>query len=352
MIITESKKDDLLRGEAAGFPSLRPRRLRLNANVRRMVQETNITPDDFIYPLFVREGENIQQPIKSMPNQFQWSVDRLKDEIREIAALGIPAVVLFGIPAHKDACGSENYNPEGIVPRTIRMIKDTTPDLVVISDMCFCEYTDHGHCGIINTLNHEHYNRHLPEGYLLNDATLELLAQASVIHAQAGADIIAPSGMLDGMVGAIRTALDEHNLGHVAILSYAAKYASSFYGPFRDAAESPPQFGDRAQYQLDPANSREALKEVALDVAEGADMLMVKPAMPYLDILSQVRQTYDLPVAAYQVSGEYAMIHAAAANGWLDLKRTALESLTGIKRAGADFILSYFARDVARWLDE
>lgn len=352
MIITESKKDDLLRGEAAGFPSLRPRRLRLNANVRRMVQETNITPDDFIYPLFVREGENIQQPIKSMPNQFQWSVDRLKDEIREIAALGIPAVVLFGIPAHKDACGSENYNPEGIVPRTIRMIKDTTPDLVVISDMCFCEYTDHGHCGIINTPSNEHFNPALPTGYLLNDATLELLARASVVHAEAGVDMIAPSGMVDGMVGAIRHALNSSGLDHVSVMSYAAKFASGFYGPFREAAESPPQFGDRSQYQMNPANKREALKEVALDVAEGADILMVKPALPYLDILSAVRETYNLPTAAYHVSGEYAMIHAAAMNGWIDLKRCALESLVSIKRAGADMILTYFAKDAVRWLDE
>jgi porphobilinogen synthase len=312
--------------------------------MRRMVRETTLSPSDFIYPLFVRHGENIKQPIASMPGQYQWSVDRLRDEAREIAALGIPAVVLFGIPASKDATGSENYAPDGIVPQAIRAIKEAAPELIVISDMCCCEYTDHGHCGIINTPEADHYTNRLPEGYVLNDLTLELLGRASVAHAEAGADIIAPSGMMDGMVGAIRAALDEHSLDHVAILSYAAKYASGFYGPFRDAAESPPSFGDRSQYQMDPANRREALHE-------GADMLMVKPALPYLDVLSEVRQTFPLPVAAYQVSGEYAMLHAAAANGWLDLKRCALESLISIKRAGADMILTYFAKDAARWLD-
>ena len=336
---------------SAGFPVARPRRLRLNETMRRMVRETTLSPSDFIYPLFVRHGENIKQPIASMPGQYQWSVDRLRDEAREIAALGIPAVVLFGIPASKDATGSENYDPDGIVPQAIRAIKEAAPELIVISDMCCCEYTDHGHCGIINTPEADHYTNRLPEGYVLNDLTLELLGRASVAHAEAGADIIAPSGMMDGMVGAIRAALDEHSLDHVAILSYAAKYASGFYGPFRDAAESPPSFGDRSQYQMDPANRREALHEVALDVAEGADMLMVKPALPYLDVLSEVRQTFPLPVAAYQVSGEYAMLHAAAANGWLDLKRCALESLISIKRAGADMILTYFAKDAARWLD-
>jgi porphobilinogen synthase len=337
--------------ETHTHPQMRPRRLRLNANIRRMVQETSLTPADFIYPLFVRHGVDIQQPIRSMPGQFQWSVDRLADEIRRIVALDIPAVVLFGIPETKDACGSDNYNPDGIVPRAIRAIKDIAPDLVVISDMCFCEYTDHGHCGIINQLDDEHYDPHLPTGYLLNDATLEFLGKASVVHAQAGADIIAPSGMIDGMVGAIRAALDSNQLQQVSIMSYAAKFASGFYGPFRDAAESPPSFGDRSQYQMDPANAREALKEVALDVAEGADMVMVKPAMPYLDIVSAVRKSYNLPVAAYQVSGEFAMLHAAAANGWLDLRRCALESLTSIKRAGADMILTYFAPDAVRWLE-
>ncbi|PJF41696.1 MAG: porphobilinogen synthase [Phototrophicales bacterium] len=337
---------------SATFPTLRPRRLRINAGIRRMVRETTLSPDDFVYPMFVRHGKGVKQPISSMPGQYQHTIDKLADEIREIVALNIPAVMLFGIPEIKDACGTDNYNADGIVPQAIRTIKDIAPDLIVISDMCFCEYTDHGHCGIINTPDSKYYNAALPEGYLLNDPTLELLGRASVTHARAGADIIAPSGMVDGMVGTIRAALDSEGLDHVAIMSYAAKYASGFYGPFREAAESPPSFGDRSQYQMDPANSREALKEVALDVAEGADMLMVKPALPYLDILSAVRQTYDLPTAAYQVSGEFAMLHAAAANGWLDLERTALESLTAIKRAGADMILTYFAKDATQWLNE
>lgn len=336
----------------AVLPTQRPRRTRRTAALRRMVQETRLTPDDFIYPLFIRHGHDIQQPIKSMPGQYQWSVDRAVQEVREAATLGVPAVILFGIPEVKDACGSENMNPDGIVPRAIRAIKDAVPEMVVISDMCFCEYTHHGHCGIINEYGHAHYDPHLPLGYLLNDPTLDLLAEASVIHAQAGADIIAPSGMMDGMVGTIRGALDESALNHVIVMSYAAKYASGFYGPFRDAAESPPQFGDRSGYQMDPANAREALKEVALDVAEGADMLMVKPALPYLDIVSAIRQAYNLPIAAYQVSGEYAMMHAAAANGWIDLQRCALESLTSIKRAGADMILTYFAKEAARWITD
>jgi porphobilinogen synthase len=329
----------------------RPRRLRRTAALRRLVRETELTPADFIYPLFIRHGRDVQQPISSMPGQFQWSVDKLKHEIPSISSLGIPAVILFGIPEEKDACGSDNYDANGIIPQAIRAIKDANPDMVVISDMCFCEYTDHGHCGIINQPDDEHYNPNLPIGYLLNDATLDILARASVVHAQAGADIIAPSGMIDGMVAAIRSALDGSGFDHVSIMSYAAKFASGFYGPFREAAESPPQFGDRSQYQMDPANRREALKEVAIDVAEGADILMVKPGLPYLDILNEVRQTYNLPTAAYQVSGEYAMLHAAAANGWLDLRRCALESLTSIKRAGADMIVTYFAKDAVRWLD-
>jgi len=317
-----------------------------------MIQDTILSPQDFIYPLFVRYGSDIQKPIGSMPGQYQWSVDKLAHEARQIAALGIPAVILFGIPETKDAYGSDNYNSDGIVPRAIRTIKDAVPELVVASDMCFCEYTDHGHCGIINQAGSDYYTPSLPGGYLLNDPTLELLGRASIVHAQAGADIIAPSGMIDGMVGALRKALDAAGFQHVAVMSYAAKYASTFYGPFRDAAESPPRFGDRRQYQMDPANRREALREVALDVAEGADILMVKPALPYLDVLSAVRQAYNLPVAAYQVSGEYAMLHAAAANGWLDLQGSALESLISIKRAGADVILTYFARDAARWLEK
>jgi porphobilinogen synthase len=333
-------------------PTIRPRRLRRSDALRRMVRETRLSPADFIYPLFIRPGTDIQQSIKSMPGQFQLSVDRAVDLAREAWRLDVPAVILFGIPSDKDATGSENYDPDGIVPQAIRAIKDALPDMVVISDMCFCEYTDHGHCGIINTPDHDHFNPHLPQGYMLNDPTLDLLGRASVVHAEAGADIIAPSGMLDEMVGAIRSALDSNGWDHVAIMSYAAKYASGFYGPFREAAESPPQFGDRSQYQMDPANRREALKEVALDVEQGADFLIVKPAMPYLDVLSDVRRQFNLPIAAYQVSGEYAMLHAAAINGWMDLRRTALESLISIKRAGADLILTYFALDAARWLQK
>jgi porphobilinogen synthase len=285
-----------------------------------------------------------------MPGQFRWSVDRIGAEARQIASLGVPAVMLFGIPEAKDAYGSENYDPDGVIPNAIRAIKDAAPELAVISDMCFCEYTDHGHCGVINLPEDEHYHPHLPHGYLLNDPTLELLARASVVHAEAGADIIAPSGMVDGMVGAIRAGLDSAGFDHVAIMSYAVKTASGFYGPFREAAGSAPGFGDRSSYQMDFANRREALREVALDVSEGADILLVKPALPNLDLLSAVRQTYDLPTAAYQVSGEYAMLHAAAASGWLDLRRCALESLISIKRAGADMILTYFARDAVAWI--
>jgi len=331
---------------------LRPRRLRTSATMRSLVRETILHPADFIAPLFVRHGSGIRQPIKSMPGQFQLSIDQTVLEARDLAARGIPAVILFGIPEHKDACGSENYSPDGIVPSAIRAIKATCPDLLVITDMCFCEYTDHGHCGIINVPGDKHHVAALPHGYLLNDPTLELLAKASVVHADAGADIIAPSGMIDGMIAAIRTALDANGHSHISVMSYAAKYASGFYGPFRDAAESTPTFGDRHQYQMDPGNKREAMKEVAIDVAEGADILMVKPAMPYLDIIHQIRDAYDHPVAAYQVSGEFAMIHAAAANGWVDLERCALESLTCIKRAGADMILTYFAKDATDWISK
>ena len=331
-------------------PAIRPRRTRRSESMRRMVRETHITPADLIYPLFIRYGEDVKNPISSMPGQYQISIDQLELEILAIAELGIPAVILFGIPEAKDACGTENYDPDGIVPRAIREIKRVEPEMIVISDMCFCEYTDHGHCGIINTPDDEHHNPLLPEGYLLNDPTLDLLGQASVVHAQAGADIIAPSGMIDGMVGVIREALDTNGLEHVLVMSYAAKFASAFYGPFREAAESPPQLGNRHQYQMDPANRREAAYEVALDVEQGADMLMVKPALAYLDILSDVRQIYNLPTAAYQVSGEFAMIHAAAANGWVDLQSVAMESLISIKRAGADMIITYFAKDVCQWL--
>lgn len=338
---------------APPLPSLtaRPRRLRQSAALRRMVRETTLSPDDFIYPLFVQDGRDIRQPIGAMPGQFRYSVDRLVAEARQIVDLGIPAVILFGIPDHKDAHGSQNYHPDGVVPRAIRALKDAEPDLLVISDLCFCEYTDHGHCGIINQPGDAHFTPHLPVGYLLNDPTRELLQRAAVTHADAGADIIAPSGMIDGMVGAIRTGLDSAGHSHVVIMSYAVKTASGFYGPFREAADSAPSFGDRRHYQMDAANGREALREVALDVAEGADILMVKPALPNLDILSAVRQQYQLPTAAYQVSGEYAMLHAAADNGWIDLQRCVLESLVSIKRAGADMIVSYFARDAVRWLE-
>ena len=331
--------------------SHRPRRLRLTPAIRNLTRETTLKPADFIYPLFVRHGDNQRLPIASMPGQAQLTVDLLAKEAREIQALGIQAALLFGIPAQKDACGSDNFADDGIIPRAIRAIKQAAPDLLVISDMCFCEYTNHGHCGIINTPDHEHYNSRLPAGYLLNDATLDLLGRASVTHARAGADIIAPSGMLDDMVSAIRAALDSDGFSHTAIMSYAAKAASVFYGPFRDAAESPPSFGDRAQYQLDPANGREALKEIALDVQQGADMLLIKPALPNLDIIHQARANWRLPLAAYQVSGEYAMLHGAAAHGWLDLRRAALESLISIRRAGADMIISYFAKDAIEWLD-
>ena len=330
---------------------IRPRRLRLTPAIRDLVRETTLSPADFIYPLFVRYGESQRLPIPSMPGQAQLTVDLLAEEAREILALGIKAVILFGIPAHKDACGSDNYSHDGIIPRAIRAIKAAAPDLLVISDMCFCEYTDHGHCGIINAPDHEHYDSRLPQGYLLNDATLDLLGRASLVHARAGADIIAPSGMLDGMVAAIRAALNADGFAHTAIMSYAAKAASVFYGPFRDAAESPPSFGDRAQYQLDPANRREAMKEIALDIEQGADMLLIKPALPSLDIIQQARELSRFPLAAYQVSGEYAMLHAAAAQGWLDLSGAALESLVCIKRAGADIIISYFAKDAVKWLE-
>ncbi len=334
----------------SSFPALRPRRLRLNANMRRLVRETTLSADNLIAALFVRHGQGVERPIASMPGHAQLSVDTAVREAETLAEMGIPAVLLFGIPDQKDAAGSENYNPNGIVPQAIRAIKAAVPELLVISDMCFCEYTDHGHCGLLNSPDSPHHAAHLPEDYLLNDATLELLGCASVVHAEAGADVIAPSGMIDGMVGTIRQALDGAGLTHTAVMSYAAKFSSGFYGPFRDAAESPPSFGDRSQYQMDPANTREAIKEVALDVTEGADILMVKPALAYLDIIQQVRTQFELPVAAYQVSGEFSMIKAAAAQGWIDEQRVALESLYAIRRAGADMIITYFAKDAVRWL--
>ncbi len=332
------------------YPALRPRRLRRNPNLRRMMRETSLQADNLIATMFVRHGQGVEKPIVSMPGHNQLSVDKAAREAETLAELGIPAVLLFGIPETKDATGTENYNPQGIVPQAIRAIKETVPEMVVISDMCCCEYTDHGHCGIINAPDSPCYNPALHEGYLLNDDTLEILARASVVHAEAGADIIAPSGMIDGMVEAIRDALDDQGFSHTAIMSYAAKFSSAFYGPFRDAAESPPSFGDRSEYQMDPGNVREAIKEVELDVSEGADIVMVKPALPYLDIIQQVRESFDLPVAAYQVSGEFSMIKAAAAQGWIDEERVAIESLYSIRRAGADMIITYFAKDIVRWM--
>ena len=325
----------------------RPRRLRLSAGMRRMLRETELNATDFIYPLFVRHGRNVRNEFSSMPGIHQFSIDQLKAEAQEIARLGIPAVILFGIPAEKDSHGSENFAPDGIIQQAIRAIKDAVPELLVITDVCMCEYTDHGHCGIINTDSYSN----LPPGYVLNDPTLDILAQVAVSHAEAGADVVAPSGMIDGMVHAIRDALDGAGFSHTPILSYSVKYVSAFYGPFRDAAESPPKFGDRRTHQMDPANVREALRETALDVAEDADMLMVKPALPYLDVIYRVRESFpELPFVAYNVSGEYAMIKAAAANGWINECAAVLEALTGIKRAGADLIITYHAKEAARWL--
>ncbi len=319
----------------------RPRRLRGSATLRRMVRETVLSVDDFILPLFVTEGNGSERPISSMPGHSQLSVDMLSRQVDEAQELGIPALLLFGIPDAKDSTGSGAWNNQGPVQRAISTIKRQAPDIVVIADVCLCEYTDHGHCGVLS-----------PSGEVMNDSTLELLARSALSFAEAGVDIVAPSAMMDGQVAAIRSALDGAGHSALPILAYAAKFASAFYGPFREAAESAPQFGDRKAYQMDPANGREALREVALDAEEGADMLMVKPAGPYLDIIRQVRDAYNLPLVAYQVSGEYAMLKAAGANGWLDERRAALESLTGIKRAGADLIITYYAKEAARWLAE
>ena len=321
------------------FPLTRPRRMRTNEHVRRMIRETKLSPDDFIYPLFVTHGRGIKKEIAAMPGNYQQSLDTVVKDCEEIFGLGIPAVILFGIPENKDEVGSEAYSDDGIVQRAIKAIKDKSPDLIVITDVCLCEYTSHGHCGVIK------------DGRIQNDPTLELLAKEAVSHAKAGADMVAPSDMMDGRVIAIRRALDGEHHSDVPIMSYAAKYASSFYGPFREAAESTPQFGDRRSYQMDPPNSREALREVALDVEEGADIIMVKPALSYLDVILRIRQEYDLPIAAYNVSGEFSMIKAAAQLGWLDGERAMMESLTSIKRAGADLILTYFAKDAARLLN-
>jgi len=320
------------------FPVHRPRRLRRSEVLRSLVRETEISINDFIYPLFVVEGQGIKEEISSMPGNFHFSVDRLKEEVKEIVSLGIPAVLLFGLPAKKDRVGSEAYNPEGIAQKAVQAIKAAAPELVVVTDVCLCEYTSHGHCGIIK------------DGEVDNDSTLGLLAKTALSHAQAGADIVAPSDMMDGRVGTIRQILDEEGFEKVAIMSYAAKYASAFYGPFREAAESTPQFGNRRGYQMDPPNINEALREIEQDIIEGADIVMVKPALAYLDVIKAAKDTFEYPLAAYNVSGEFAMVKAAGLQGWLDEKLVALEVLTSIKRAGADIIISYFAKDVARWL--
>jgi porphobilinogen synthase len=331
----------------------RPRRLRQTETLRSMVRETELNARDFIYPLFVRHGQG-RTPIPSMPGIAQLSVDEAVREAEAAAKLGVPAVILFGIPAEKDPVGLENFSPDGIVQQAIRAIKGALPEMVVVTDVCLCEYTDHGHCGILNVApdgSQIRPNPDLPEGYVLNDPTLEVLGKVSISHAECGADIVAPSGMMDGMVAAIRGALDETGFETLPILSYAVKYASSFYGPFRDAAEGAPKFGDRKSHQMDPANVREALKEAAIDVDEGADMLMVKPALAYLDVIRAVKEAFPaLPLAAYNVSGEYAMVKAAAQNGWIDEAKVTLETLTAMKRAGADLILTYHALDAARWL--
>jgi porphobilinogen synthase len=325
------------------FPTQRPRRLRKNETWRRMVRETDLSVNDLIVPLFIVPGEGVRNPVKSMPGVFNLSVDEIVREAQEIHSLGIPAIILFGVPddSEKDPEGAEAYNPEGLVPQAIRAIKEAVPGLLVWADVCMCEYTSHGHCGILTEA-----------GEVQNDPTLDLLAQAALVYTQAGADAVAPSDMMDGRVWAIRETLDDAGYVDTPIISYAAKYSSAFYGPFRDAANSAPAFGDRKAYQMDPANAEEALREVELDIEEGADVVMVKPAGAYLDIIHQVKKSFGLPTAAYQVSGEYAMIKAAGANGWIDEKRVALESLLSIKRAGADMILTYYGQEVARWLEE
>lgn len=324
----------------ADFPQLRFRRLRRTESLRALVRENHVDIGDLIYPLFVIEGTGITQEIPSMPGICHFSIDRLPQEIEEIAKLKIPAVILFGLPEHKDEVGSEAYNPDGVVQQAIRSIKQYAPELLVVTDVCLCEYTSHGHCGVV------------VNGYVDNDQTLLLLAQMALSHAEAGADMVAPSDMMDGRVRAIREKLDRTGFKHIPILSYAAKYASAFYGPFREAAQSTPQFGDRRSYQMDSPNVREALREVEQDINEGADIIMVKPALPYLDVIRRVRDTFDYPLAAYNVSGEYAMVKAAAQRGWLDEKKTVVEILTAIKRAGADIIITYHAKEVAKWLQE
>ena len=340
----------------AAFPTLRMRRLRMSASLRALVQENAVTQNDLVWPLFMRHGSGIRRPIASMPGQFQLSVDRLVEHLAPFMELGLQSVMLFGIPAEKDPIGEENFADEGIVQQSIRVLKQAFPQLVVITDVCMCEYTDHGHCGVLHDWpvedQHAIRGRAVPQGYVLNDESIKILGDVALSHAQAGADMVAPSAMLDGQVQAIRHALDANGYAHLPIMAYSAKFASAFYGPFRDAAESPPSFGDRSQYQMNPANRREALRESALDAQEGADILMVKPALPYLDIIRDTRNEFSHPLAAYNVSGEYAMIKAAAANGWIDERRVALETLLSIKRAGADMIMTYHTPDVLRWLAE
>ena len=320
------------------YPSYRMRRLRRTPAIRDLVRETRLQLDDLVYPLFVVAGENVKNPVSSMPGVFQLSIANLLPEVRELVRLGIKAVLLFGIPAHKDPAATGAYDPEGIVQLAVRALKDEFPELVVITDVCLCEYTDHGHCGVVQ------------EGEVLNDVTLELLAKMAITHAESGADIVAPSDMMDGRVAAIRNALDDEGLPDTIVMSYSSKFASAFYGPFREAAESAPAFGDRKTYQMDPANLEEAVRESLLDIEEGADIIMVKPALPFLDVIHAVKQETRFPLAAYNVSGEYAMIKAAAANGWLDEQRAVLEAVTGIKRAGADLIITYHAKDIAGWI--
>ena len=324
------------------FPTHRPRRLRTHPQLRRMVRETALTTSDLIYPLFAVPGESIANEVKSMPGVYQLSIDKIVEEAKEVYDLGIPAIILFGIPEDKDIDATGAWHDCGIVQKATTAVKQAIPDLIVVTDTCLCEYTSHGHCGYLQTGD--------LTGRVLNDPTLELLKKTAISQAQAGADIIAPSGMMDGFVQAIRAGLDEAGFENIPIMSYAAKYASAYYGPFRDAADSTPQFGDRRTYQMDPANSREAIKEIELDIIEGADMLMVKPALAYMDIIWQVKKASNLPVAAYNVSGEYSMVKAAALNGWIDEQRVVMETLTGFKRAGADMILTYHAKEAAKWL--
>jgi porphobilinogen synthase len=322
-----------------GQAMFRPRRLREKRLLRTLVRETSLRVDDLVYPAFVVHGRGVRQPIESMPGQSRFSVDELVKEAKDLAGMGVPAVLLFGLPAVKDGRGSEAYADEGIVQQAVRAVKETIPDLLVITDVCLCQYTSHGHCGVVEA------------GTVRNDATLELLARVAVSHADAGADMVAPSDMMDGRVGAMREALDETAHVDVPIMAYSAKYASAFYGPFREAAESSPQFGDRHSYQMDPANGQEALREIALDLDEGADIVMVKPALPYLDVIARAKAEFGVPLAAYSVSGEYAMIRAAGERGWLDEKRVMLEALTAIRRAGADIVITYFAKEAARLLE-